>query len=192
MLPIVIDFRWETTEKRTVDDVKHKRVKSNSGCRSVNLLAWLPAAKQLKCWGFLRARQCGARGKTSKFMAAHRMKFCCENEHLTVTQFWQQPPRLSVSPAVCDYPAWQSNREVICDSTIVLPEKSFTQGDGMQRSTALSVLLQNKTEDIWVGNNLTRIIKTACSECKPNGCWRAPTHVKAKTILSVFTGQFKK
>lgn len=31
------------------------------------------------------------------------------------TEFWQQPPRLSPSPAVCDYPAWQSNREVICD-----------------------------------------------------------------------------
>lgn len=40
----------ETTETRTAGDVRHERVKSNSGCKSVNLLAWLHAAKKVKCW----------------------------------------------------------------------------------------------------------------------------------------------
>lgn len=56
------------------------------------------------------------------------------------TGFWQQPPCLSLAPAVCDYAAKQLNWEVICDYT-------FVPHAGLECGT-ICVLLRTNTVEI--------------------------------------------
>lgn len=194
MLPIVIYvrsiFKAEKRQTRTVGDVRHKRVKSNSGCKSVNLLAWLHAAKKLKCWQVSAHKAVRCEEKNKHAYGSNRMKFCCENEHLTVTQ------SSGSSHHACHrlqlFVITQHDTQIgrlFVTKVLFYPRKSFTHRDGMQNSTTIGVLLQANTEH----NKLTRIVKTVCSECKPNGCCHAPlSYVKPKSILSGFMGHFKK
>lgn len=110
----------ETAEMRTAAGARQKKAEEADGsCQSFNLLAGLQKAKMFT--GFCTYGSLVRGEKQACLWLQQSEGLLLKWASICDGEFWQQPPRLSHPPAVCDYPAWQLNREVIWDSTFLLP-----------------------------------------------------------------------